>query len=175
MRLELQSSEWFRWDAPRGIPQTRRQRSLRLRHLSRLNDAGQQNSEAEGHAQLDYASIAASISSTRREIYSIPPRQETQGSSERIIGSWLAARKNRDKAIIATKVAGRGDANWLRPERAGTVLDAKNIDYAIDGSLKRLQTDYIDLYQLHWPDRSLPLWGAGGTTYRRDEARRNSD
>ncbi len=132
---------------------------------------GEQNSEAEGHAQLDYAFDCGVNFIDTAEIYSIPPRRETQGSTERIIGSWLAARKNRDKAIIATKVAGRGDANWLRPERAGTVLDAKNIDHAIEGSLKRLQTDYIDLYQLHWPDRSLPLWGAGGTTYRRPTKR----
>lgn len=132
---------------------------------------GEQNSEAEGHAQLDYAFDCGVNFIDTAEIYSIPPRRETQGSTERIIGSWLAARKNRDKAIIATKVAGRGDANWLRPARAGTVLDAKNIDHAIEGSLKRLQTDYIDLYQLHWPDRSLPLWGAGGTTYRRPTKR----
>lgn len=132
---------------------------------------GEQNSEAEGHAQLDYAFDRGVNFIDTAEIYSIPPRRETQGSTERIIGSWLAARKNRDKAIIATKVAGRGDSNWLRPEGAGTVLDAKNIDYAIEGSLKRLRTDYIDLYQLHWPDRSLPLWGAGGTTYRRPTKR----
>ncbi|TLG78858.1 aldo/keto reductase [Methylocystis sp. B8] len=132
---------------------------------------GQQNSEAEGHAQLDYALDCGVNFVDTAEIYSIPPRRETHGSTERIIGSWLAARKNRDKVIIATKVAGRGDANWLRPGSAGTVLDAKNIDYAVEGSLKRLQTDYIDLYQLHWPDRSLPLWGAGGTTYRRPTRR----
>ncbi|MGJ0510945.1 aldo/keto reductase [Methylocystis sp.] len=132
---------------------------------------GQQNSKAEGHAQLDYAFDCGVNFIDTAEIYSIPPRQETQGSSERIIGNWLAARKNRDKAIIATKVAGRGDANWLRPGGAGTILDARNINAAIEGSLKRLQTDYIDLYQLHWPDRSLPLWGAGGTVYRRPTKR----
>ncbi|MEK4033379.1 aldo/keto reductase [Methylocystis sp. IM3] len=126
---------------------------------------GQQNTEEEGHAQLDYAFAQGVNFIDTAEIYSIPPRPETQGSTERIIGSWLAARKNRDKAIIATKVAGRGDARWLR-EGAAPVLDRKNIRFAIEGSLKRLQTDYIDLYQLHWPDRSLPLWGAGGTTYR---------
>lgn len=132
---------------------------------------GQQNSEAEGHAQLDYALSRGVNFIDTAEIYSIPPRRETQGSTERIIGSWLAARKNRDKVVIATKVAGRGDADWLRPNREHAVLDAKNIAYAIDGSLKRLQTDYVDLYQLHWPDRSLPLWGAGGTTYRRPSRR----
>ena len=132
---------------------------------------GEQNSEAEGHAQLDYAFDCGVNFIDTAEIYSIPPRRETQGSTERIIGSWFSARKNRDKAIIATKVAGRGDTDRLRPGGAGTILDAKNIDHAIDGSLKRLQTDYVDLYQLHWPDRSLPLWGAGGTTYRRPTKR----
>jgi aryl-alcohol dehydrogenase-like predicted oxidoreductase len=127
---------------------------------------GQQNTEAEGHEQLDFALDRGVNFIDTAEIYSIPPRAETQGSTERIIGSWLAARKNRDKVIIATKVAGRGDAHWLRADGAAPVLDRKNILYAIDGSLKRLQTDYVDLYQLHWPDRSLPLWGAGGTTYR---------
>lgn len=132
---------------------------------------GQQNTEAEGHEQLDYALARGVNFIDTAEIYSIPPRPETQGSTERIIGSWLAARKNRDKVIIATKVAGRGDAKWLRGGESGTVLDRKNIHYAIDGSLKRLQTDYVDIYQLHWPDRSLPLWGAGGTTYRRPSRR----
>lgn len=127
---------------------------------------GQQNTEAEGHEQLDFALDRGVTFIDTAEIYSIPPRPETQGSTERIIGSWLAARKNRDKVIIATKVAGRGDAHWLRADGAPPVLDRKNIQFAIDGSLKRLQTDYVDLYQLHWPDRSLPLWGAGGTTYR---------
>lgn len=132
---------------------------------------GQQNTEAEGHEQLDYALSRGVNFIDTAEIYSIPPRPETQGSTERIIGSWLAARKNRDKVVIATKVAGRGDARWLREDGAGAVLDRKNINYAIEGSLKRLQTDYVDLYQLHWPDRSLPLWGAGGTTYRRPSRR----
>jgi aryl-alcohol dehydrogenase-like predicted oxidoreductase len=132
---------------------------------------GQQNTESEGHAQLDYALAQGVNFIDTAEIYSIPPKPETQGSTERIIGTWLAARKNRDKVIIATKVAGRGDANWLREDGATPVLDRRNIRYAIDGSLKRLQTDYVDLYQLHWPDRSLPLWGAGGTTYRRPSHR----
>ncbi len=127
---------------------------------------GQQNTEAEGHAQLDYALSRGVNFIDTAEIYAIPPRRETQGSTERIIGSWFAARKNRDKVVIATKVAGRGDADWLRPNGEKPILNAKQIAYAIDGSLKRLQTDYVDLYQLHWPDRSLPLWGSGGTTYR---------
>jgi aryl-alcohol dehydrogenase-like predicted oxidoreductase len=127
---------------------------------------GQQNSEADGHAQLDFAVERGVNFIDTAEIYSIPPRPETQGSTERIIGSWLAARNNRDHVVIATKVAGRGDAHWLRANGEPTKLDKKNIAHAIEGSLERLRTDYIDLYQLHWPDRSLPLWGAGGTVFR---------
>ena len=132
---------------------------------------GEQNTEAEGHAQLDYALERGVNFIDTAEIYSIPPRPETQGSTERIIGSWIAQRRNRDRVIIATKVAGRADMNWLRPDGAPTRLDAKNIAYAVEESLKRLRTDYIDLYQLHWPDRSLPLFGAGGTIYRRPNRR----
>ncbi len=127
---------------------------------------GQQNTEAEGHAQLDYALDRGINFIDTAENYSIPPRAETQGSTERIIGNWLKARGNRDKVIIATKVAGRGDFSWLRPDGKGTRLDRKNITYAIDQSLARLRTDYVDLYQLHWPDRSLPLFAAGTTTYQ---------
>jgi len=132
---------------------------------------GQQNSEAEGHEQLDHALAQGINFIDTAEIYSIPPRRETQGSTERIVGSWLAARKNRDKVILATKVAGRGDADWLRAGDRPTRLDRKNIFEAIEGSLKRLQTDYVDLYQLHWPDRSVPLFGAGGTTWREPSRR----
>jgi hypothetical protein len=127
---------------------------------------GQQNTEAEGHAQLDHALARGVNFIDTAEMYSIPPRAETQGSTERIIGSWLAARKNRDKVILATKVSGRSEAAYLRADGNGTRLDRANINYAIDQSLKRLQTDYVDLYQLHWPDRPLPLFGAGGTVFR---------
>jgi len=132
---------------------------------------GQQNSEAEGHEQLDYAFSRGVNFLDTAEIYAIPPRPETQGSTERIVGSWLAARKNRDEVILATKVAGRGEAVWLRKDKRPTRLDRKNIFEAVEGSLKRLQTDYIDLYQLHWPDRSVPLWGGDGTTWRQPSPR----
>jgi aryl-alcohol dehydrogenase-like predicted oxidoreductase len=127
---------------------------------------GQQNTENEGHEQLDYAFAQGVNFLDAAEIYSIPPKPETQGSTERIIGSWLKSRKNRDHVIVATKVSGRGDAYWLRKGGETPRLDRKNIFEAIDGSLARLQTDYVDLYQLHWPDRSLPLFGAGGTVFR---------
>ncbi|WP_395664687.1 aldo/keto reductase [Methylocella sp.] len=126
---------------------------------------GQQNDEADGHAQLDYAFGHGVNFLDTAEMYAIPPKPETQGTTERIIGSWLAARKNRDKVILATKVSGRGSANWLREGGATTELDAKNIRFAVEGSLRRLQTDYIDLYQLHWPDRPLPLFAERTTTF----------
>lgn len=132
---------------------------------------GEQNTEAEGHEQLDYALDCGINFIDTAEIYSIPPRRETQGSTERVIGGWLASRKARDKVILATKVAGRGDATWLRASNEPTRLDKKNIAEAIEGSLKRLRTDYVDLYQLHWPDRSVPLFGAGGTLWREPSRR----
>lgn len=127
---------------------------------------GEQNSEADGHAQLDYAVAQGINFIDTAEGYSIPPRAETQGSTERIIGSWLTARGSRDKVILATKVAGRSNNSWLRPGDDTPQLDRKNIRYAIEGSLRRLQTDYVDLYQLHSPDRSLPLFEASGTTFK---------
>jgi len=132
---------------------------------------GQQNSESEGHEQLDFALSRGINFLDTAEVYSIPPRPETRGSTERIIGSWLASRRNRDKVVVATKVAGRSEMTWLRTDGRAPKLDRKNIVEAVEGSLKRLQTDYIDLYQLHWPDRSVPLFGAGGSTWREPSVR----
>jgi len=125
---------------------------------------GEQNTEAEGHAQMDYALERGINFFDTAEMYSVPPRAETQGSTERIIGSWFKARNNRDKVILASKVSGRGQATWLRGEP--TELNRKQIAAAIEASLQRLQTDYIDLYQLHWPDRPLPLFADRTTTLR---------
>ena len=127
---------------------------------------GQQNTEAEGHAQLDHAIGRGINFIDTAEMYSIPPKAETQGSTERIIGTWLKQRGGRDKLVVASKVAGRSTADWLRPDKQGARLDESNIRYAVEGSLKRLQTDYIDLYQLHWPDRRIGLFGEGGTVFR---------
>jgi len=126
---------------------------------------GQQNTEAEGHEQLDYAFEQGVNFLDTAELYSIPPRAETQGSTERIVGSWLAQRGGRDKVIVASKVVGRTKAEWHRPGGAEARLDRANIRYAIEGSLKRLRTDYIDLYQLHWPDRKIGTFGDDGTVY----------
>jgi aryl-alcohol dehydrogenase-like predicted oxidoreductase len=127
---------------------------------------GEQNTEAEGHAQLDRAFGRGVNFVDAAAIYPIPPRAETQGDTERFLGTWLKARGNRDRVVIATKVSGRSDNTYLRPGSDTPQLDRKNIHYAIDQSLKRLQTDYVDLYQLHSPDRAVPLFGASGTTYR---------
>ncbi len=111
---------------------------------------GVQNSEAEGHAQMDYALANGVNFFDTAEMYAVPPSPQSYGKTEEIIGSWLAARKNRDKIILATKVAGAG-LPWIR---GGTAkIDRRNILLAVEGSLKRLRTDYIDLYQLHWANR----------------------
>jgi aryl-alcohol dehydrogenase-like predicted oxidoreductase len=126
---------------------------------------GEQNTEAEGHAQLDHALERGINFIDTAEMYPIPPRAATQGATERIIGSWLATRKNRDKVILATKAYGRSESPYIRPDGKGSRLDRANIHYAIEQSLKRLRTDHIDLYQLHWPDRPMPLFGSGGTIF----------
>ncbi len=120
---------------------------------------GQQNSEAEGHAQMDYAFDRGINIFDASEIYPIPPKAETKGRTEAIIGSWLQARKARDKVLIATKVAGRGKMTWLRnDEKRATRQSPAQITEAVEASLKRLNTDYIDLYQLHWPDRPMRIF-----------------
>jgi aryl-alcohol dehydrogenase-like predicted oxidoreductase len=120
---------------------------------------GQQNTEAEGHAQMDYAFDQGINFFDTAEMYAIPPRAETQGSTERIIGTWLAARRCRDKIVLASKVSGPSAATYLRADGSTARLDRKNIHEALESSLKRLQTDYVDLYQVHWPDRPLALFG----------------
>ncbi|WP_201322512.1 NADP(H)-dependent aldo-keto reductase [Pseudanabaena sp. lw0831] len=123
---------------------------------------GQQNTIAEAHEQLDYA-IAQGINFIdTAEMYPVPPNAETQGRTEKYIGEWFAQpriKQQRDKLIIATKIIGTGrNYKWLRDD-AIAALSRKNILQAVDDSLKRLQTDYIDLYQIHWPDRNVPMFG----------------
>src|SRR5262245_6722472 len=119
---------------------------------------GEQNSEAEGHAQMDYAVERGINIFDASEIYPIPPKPETQGRTEAIIGTWLASRKARDRVLIATKVAGRGKMTWLRKDGSLTRQTAAQIAEAVDASLARLKTDTIDLYQLHWPDRPMRIF-----------------
>jgi len=121
---------------------------------------GEQNSEVEAHEQLDYALEQGINFIDTAEMYAVPGRAETQGSTERYIGSWLHNRKNRDQVVLATKVAGPNPSlDYIRPNLG---FSKAAIHEAIDKSLARLQTDYIDLYQLHWPDRSVNFFGQRG-------------
>ena len=120
---------------------------------------GEQNTEAEAHAQLDYALERGINFIDTAEMYPVPPSAATQGSTERFIGSWLKKSGKRDQVVLATKAAGpNATQTWIRGGRHN--LDAANIRAAVDASLQRLQTEYIDLYQLHWPSRNVPIFGA---------------
>jgi aryl-alcohol dehydrogenase (NADP+) len=118
---------------------------------------GEQNSEAEAHAQLDYAVEQGINFIDTAEMYPVPPNATTQGRTETILGRWLA-RHGRDELVIASKVAGPGRREWIRGGR--TDLTREVIAEAVETSLKRLQIDCIDLYQIHWPQRNVPNFGA---------------
>jgi aryl-alcohol dehydrogenase-like predicted oxidoreductase len=128
---------------------------------------GEQNTEAESHEQLNYALNQGINFIDTAEMYSVPPRAETYGSTETYIGTWLKKRSDRDKIILATKVAGPGEI--ASHVRGGPRLNRDNIRQAVADSLQRLQTDYIDLYQVHWPDRSTNFFGQLGYTHKKDE------
>ena len=120
---------------------------------------GDQNTEADAHSQLDYALERGINFIDTAEMYPVMPRASTQGSTERYIGTWLRKSGRRGDVVLATKVAGPNPAmHWLREGKNN--LDAANIRAALEASLKRLQTDHIDLYQLHWPSRNVPIFGA---------------
>ncbi|PZU59582.1 MAG: NADP(H)-dependent aldo-keto reductase [Sphingobium sp.] len=122
---------------------------------------GSQNSEAEGHAQIDYALDQGVNFLDTAEMYPVTPSlPETRGRTEEIIGSWIAARGGRDRIILASKVSGPSRAEPIRG--GNNHLDRRNITMALDASLQRLRTDYLDLYQLHWPDRAVQMFGQRG-------------
>ena len=130
---------------------------------------GQQNTEAEGHEQLDFATKERGINFIdTAEMYSVPSKAETQGSTEKIIGTWLNKRNKRDDIILASKVA--GPSAGLPHIGTGPKFNKENMTNALNNSLKRLQTDYIDLYQLHWPERPTNYFGALGYTHTSDDA-----
>ncbi|MET3117396.1 aryl-alcohol dehydrogenase-like predicted oxidoreductase [Undibacterium sp. GrIS 1.8] len=119
---------------------------------------GEQNTEAEAHSQLDYALERGINFIDTAEMYPVMPRAETQGSTERYIGTWLKKSGKRKEIILATKAAGPSRGfGWIR--NGDTDLTPANIRAAVETSLQRLQTDYIDLYQLHWPSRNAPIFG----------------
>ena len=129
---------------------------------------GEQNSEAEAHLQIDAALDAGINFVDTAEMYPVPPFAETQGATERYIGSWIRKSGRRDSILLASKIA--GPADWLPYIRDGASrLDARNIRAAVEGSLKRLQTDVIDLYQVHWPSRQTNYFGKLGYSCEPDE------
>ena len=119
---------------------------------------GEQNNQNEGFEQMNYAFERGVNFFDTAELYAVMPKKETYGKTEEIIGNWFKEKKNREKIILASKISGNG-ISWIRDGNNNLKFDKKNIDLAIDSSLKRLQTDYIDLYQLHWPERNVPKFG----------------
>ena len=129
---------------------------------------GEQNTEAEAHRQLDCAFDFGVNFIDTAEMYAIPSCARTQGLTEQYIGTWLASsRVPRDRVVVATKVVGPSESmDYLR---GGPRLDARHINQAIDDSLRRLQTDYIDLYQVHWPERNTNYFGQLGYRFEDDQ------
>lgn len=126
---------------------------------------GEQNSEREAHEQLDYALAQGVNLIDAAEMYPVPPRAPTQGRTEEYLGTWLARPGNRARVVLATKVTGPGDFAYIR---GGTRLDRKSVIAACEASLKRLRTDVIDLYQVHWPERNTNYFGRLGYAARED-------
>ena len=122
---------------------------------------GEQNTEAEGHEQMDYAVSRGINFFDTAEMYAVPPRPETQGRTEEIIGTWFQKTGKRKDIILATKMCGRSNQTWTRDGDVELTRQTREqVDEAVEKSLKRLQTDYIDLYQLHWPDRPAAIFGS---------------
>ena len=128
---------------------------------------GEQNSKADGFEQMDYAIDNGVNFWDTAEIYAIPMREETYGETENIIGEWFKKTKKRDKVILATKVSGPTSKEYIRG--GGCSYDKKSMSEALEKSLKRMQTDYIDLYQLHWPERNTNFFGKQGYEHNANE------
>jgi aryl-alcohol dehydrogenase-like predicted oxidoreductase len=121
---------------------------------------GQQNTEADGHAQMDYALEQGVNFFDTAEMYSVPAREETYGSTEKIIGTWFKKTGKREEVVLASKIAGPNpNFNYMREKND---FSSASIKYALDNSLQRLETDYLDLYQLHWPERKTNFFGQRG-------------
>ena len=127
---------------------------------------GEQNTQEEAFEQMDYSIDQEVNFFDTAELYAVPPKAETYTKTETMIGNWFAARNNRDKIILATKVSGPG-LSWIR--RGANQFTPENMTAALEGSLKRLQTDYIDLYQLHWPERTTNFFSKLGYKHNDSE------
>ena len=127
---------------------------------------GEQNSEADAHAQLDFATGRGINFIDAAEMYPVPPKAETQGRTEEYLGSWLSRTGRRSEVVIATKVIGPGLFPYIR---GGPRLDRASVLAACESSLRRLKTDYIDLYQVHWPQRGVNSFGKLGYEHRDDD------
>ena len=128
---------------------------------------GEQNSQADAHVQLDFAVAQGINFIDTAEMYPAPPSAATQGRTESYLGSWLAGRSDRDRLVIASKVAGPGRRDWVRGGR--TDLTAANIAEAADACLQRLGLEHLDLFQIHWPQRNVPMFGQAAFRSRRRE------
>lgn len=127
---------------------------------------GQQNTEADGHAQMDYAVANGINFFDTAEMYSVPAREETYGSTEKILGTWFKKSGKRDEIVLASKIAGPNpNFGYMREKND---FSPASLKYALDKSLQRLQTDYIDLYQLHWPERKTNFFGKRGFVVEND-------
>jgi len=126
---------------------------------------GEQNTEEEGFEQMDHALEQGINFFDTAELYAVPPKEETYGKTEEIIGNWFKKKNNRSKIILATKISGPG-LSWIRGGE--NQYDKKNLTEAVNQSLKRLKTDYIDLYQLHWPERKSNYFGKLGYEHKDD-------
>jgi len=132
---------------------------------------GQQNTQKEGFEQMDYSVDKGINFFDTAELYAIPPKEKTYGKTEEIIGNWFKIKKNRHKIILASKISGPG-LKWIRG--GGEQYSPKSIEEALHDSLKRLKTDYIDLYQLHWPERNTNYFGDLNYEHNKNEKKWNS-
>ena len=127
---------------------------------------GEQNTQDEGFKQMDYALEQGVNFWDTAELYAIPAKKKTYGRTEEIIGNWFKSRNKRDEVILATKISGPG-LSWIRG--GGNQFDKKNLNEAVNKSLERLKTDYIDLYQLHWPERKSNYFGRLGYDHKDED------
>jgi len=133
---------------------------------------GEQNTQKDAFKQMDYATDQGVNFFDTAELYAVPMKPETRGKTSQFIGEWFSNTKKRNKIVLADKVAGASSMSWLRPNGESTCLNKKQIEFAVNRSLKDLKTDYIDLYQVHWPDRPAGSF-SGKLEYEHKESKKS--